>query len=352
MKYTNLTIDGVKNLPPNRNWNRISQYCKLDLEMLRAFKDDLNWRIVSKHQRGLTSEIVEEFKDYIEFNSLSENKFYKMSKEDIALHEDKLNWNAISRTHDFSFSELLRYRSKIRWWILTNYRKELVNDIEVLREFMREISDSSGLSSLSRYIKEEYIPEFEHLLYWEIVSSRTDLSTAFVRRYRNYIDWNMYFHSENMFNLEVLEEFADRINWRTYLSFFKYFYKTFVGDCRESTLAEIRRIGGEYIFNVPVLVDRNRLLENIHYIFPEWFVCTEKISVSLGSEGIFMIDLRDTSKIFLATEHHRCRSVYTVKSFFEDIDKDRRVHAHFRDQVIEAVGPLIIAAKEKEMTHL
>lgn len=102
-------------------WDIVSQYRTLDLELLKEFEYKLNWRLLSKFQK-LTTEIMEVYKDKINWNKVS--KYQKLTEEQIITFEKYLNMERVCQYQNLNQNlyEKLNLTSKC-WKIVSKYQK-------------------------------------------------------------------------------------------------------------------------------------------------------------------------------------------------------------------------------------
>lgn len=86
-------------------WDSISSKYNLSIELLREFKDEINWGIMCKeNNKSIDIKILSEFKNYISWGCISTYRI--LTVEEMDLFKDVLNWQLISILQPLSFEAL------------------------------------------------------------------------------------------------------------------------------------------------------------------------------------------------------------------------------------------------------
>lgn len=102
-------------------WDIVSQYRTLDLDLLREFEYKLNWKLISKYQE-LTTEMMDAYKDKINWNKVS--KYQQLTDEQIITFEKYLNMERVCQYQNLNENlyDKLNLTPK-DWKVVSKYQK-------------------------------------------------------------------------------------------------------------------------------------------------------------------------------------------------------------------------------------
>ena len=170
------------------DWEAISQNPKLDASVLWNYKDNLNWKLVTKNKIDCSNlQQLEKYQEYIDWRFVSDSDKFELSninlnkfkqyldwhtinnRTDFVINNDILNyfcdvidWNKASESREIVFTEELieQYRSKWNWQILKQNPSVVENLNSVLKKYKAEIN---CVTFLERFHQKPYIYHFTHL---------------------------------------------------------------------------------------------------------------------------------------------------------------------------------------------
>lgn len=186
----------------NLDWDSISSNSKLDVSVLWDYKDNLNWRNVTRNKVDCSDiQQLETFKDYVDWHFVSMCEDFKVTSGNLLEFKSKLDWQAINQREDFvitnetielfadvldwdrasgsqdiDFSERIveKYRSKWNWRILRRNPSVIDRLDDVLKKFIAEFNCADFVDN---FPQTPYIYHFTHLFNAiDIIKSRKILS--------------------------------------------------------------------------------------------------------------------------------------------------------------------------------
>ena len=105
------------------NKDVLSKIPSLPLEIIEEYKDELNWKYLSKYNKSLSSSTIKLYEDYISFDELSKNT--NLSVYDIKEYKNKLNivelLSSVHITDEKLLFELCG-NNDLYWYIIALYQ--------------------------------------------------------------------------------------------------------------------------------------------------------------------------------------------------------------------------------------
>lgn len=124
LKHLQLRIPESRNydsLTPEQ-WTEVSFYISLPLDLIRMYRDKVNWVRVS-HIQDVNDSFIDEMCEYIDFTWLSRNWNYIPSYYILHKYIDKpWDWNFLSANNNIPDSTILRLKHKFNWKIISHTR--------------------------------------------------------------------------------------------------------------------------------------------------------------------------------------------------------------------------------------
>lgn len=103
----------------NIDWSQISRREELDANVIFAFKDKLDWKILShsSHINISDIKILDRYKSYLDWNFISNSPNLSLTEEVLEEFKDYLNWIIVCRRTDFIITaEILeKFEPKLDW---------------------------------------------------------------------------------------------------------------------------------------------------------------------------------------------------------------------------------------------
>jgi len=111
------------------DWNKISKQ-ELSLDFIREFKDKVDWKRISYHQK-LSENFIREFKDKVYWYYISWRQI--LSEDFIREFQDKVNWDWIAKYQkSLSLNFVLEFKDKLHWGDMEKFQNMTREDIEKL----------------------------------------------------------------------------------------------------------------------------------------------------------------------------------------------------------------------------
>ena len=160
--------------------------------------DDVNWSIISISQifsDSLKIELIREFKDKIDWYHIS--KHQKLSENFIREFKNEVNWCRISKCQELSEEFIREFKDKIDWGEISRYQK-------LSEEFIREFQNKVNWYLISEYqnLSENFIREFQNKVYWSHISIYQKLSENFIREFQDKVDW---------YNISIYQKLSEKL---------------------------------------------------------------------------------------------------------------------------------------------
>ena len=108
------------------NWTLISKHQKLSEDFIREFKDEVAWTRISSYQK-LSEEFIREFQDKVYWSHIS--SYQKLSESFIREFKDKVYWDNISDIQKLSDNFCKEF----------NLKSDILNSIFYCGEYSRTI---------------------------------------------------------------------------------------------------------------------------------------------------------------------------------------------------------------------
>jgi len=186
------------------DWNAISQNSNLSTDILWDYRDNLNWKFVTKNEKFNVSDtdLLSKYQEYIDWHFVSQSDKFNASIENLNQFKDKLKWTIINQRDDFKISQevLEPFADVLNWTnvsksmeisftedLIERYRKywdwaELRKNAQIIDRLdttlLKYQTEFNCVDFLERFrYKTPYIYHFTHLFNAiEIIKSRKILS--------------------------------------------------------------------------------------------------------------------------------------------------------------------------------
>jgi hypothetical protein len=173
------------------NWFNISFSQKLSEDLIREFKDVVDWRQICEFQI-LSEDFIREFKDVVDWNIISQCQ--RLSENFIREFQNKVDWQKISTFQRLSELFIAEFKDKVCWHFICI-------DQKLSERFIREFKDKVDwdLIAVNQPLNESFIEEFQDQIDWVVISAYQKLSDNFIKKLKDnshYFD-NIKFYSHN-----------------------------------------------------------------------------------------------------------------------------------------------------------
>jgi hypothetical protein len=201
---------------------------------------------------NFNEEIVREFKDLLNWNVIS--RVPNLSEDFIEEYKDQVNWDWISAIQNLSETFIQKNRNYINWQFLSRNNSISVN-------FIRENIDNLDFQEISKNIilDEDFIREFQDRLDWDsISSSNAILSDDFLDEFKNKINWDLI--CKKLLSYEQDDEYTKLI---TTITRFKDYINidTLIKNARWSS-----QLPMNFLLKIKQFFDINNFITNNHRI--------------------------------------------------------------------------------------
>jgi len=189
---TTLSLDFIEKYKDHLDLKRIPLYkyeynnLVTNEKFLEQFKDKIEWKYISA--RYLTPELIEKYKEYINFNengmSYFTERFTNEKEADVFLE---------------------KYKDKIDSFRFTQWASE-----ELLRKNVDKIDfDRIGF----RKISDEFIEDFQDKIVWESFWCFNETPEKYVEKYLDKVEWKKLSKNSNL-SEKIIEKYSDKVDWR------------------------------------------------------------------------------------------------------------------------------------------
>lgn len=223
-------VDVLRKFKNELNWNDISNNNHLSIDMIREFKDYINWSIVLLNLQ-LSSDIITEFKDSfkeIDWASI----VYNISLTIEIITEFKnyfcnYDWILLSYNKLITIDLIREFKHCLDWYVITenklqhikNNNPSYISDsIEFIREFKDYITWNN--TNIEMLFSIEFINEFKTYINWYDIKTKQglnimfkymDLNPKFIEDYKNMLPWNVISYKYKNITDTFIEQYKDEI---------------------------------------------------------------------------------------------------------------------------------------------
>jgi hypothetical protein len=176
----NLSSEILWDYKDQLDWELITQnkIIKLsDVSFLSKFQNHLDWTYISNSEEfSISLENLNHFKNSLNWSKICERKDFVIYEEHLLSFAEVLNWSKVSMSMNIQFtSELIeRYRNKWDWQLLRNNPQVIERLESTLSDYQAEFN---CVDFLEQFDREPFIYHFTHLFHAiDIVGNRKILS--------------------------------------------------------------------------------------------------------------------------------------------------------------------------------
>lgn len=184
------------------NWDKISEYQKLNESFIEKYENYVNWKKISEHQ-NLSEDFIEKFKHNVWWDGLilkytNDSFVYRFSefyKYGVLDYSKQYGENLIrSKPHIFNFRNLPRYQN-------------------LSTQFIIDFFDKLDKAELEKHqiLTEEIIRKYADVFDWTKITKHQRLSQDFMREFSEKIDWVEAPKFQKM-DEKFIMEFVHKIN--------------------------------------------------------------------------------------------------------------------------------------------
>lgn len=202
---------------------------KWDWDILSGFKDwgkSSKWIYFSKiNAIVISSEMLDLFQGFWNWNHLSINPNVQWSQEIIVKYESRWNWYSLRKNKRVPWTIPLieKYDAKLfdsfggkkTLWDLSD-NTAMAWDIEIMKEYKENWAWSSLSRNPSVIITYDKLDQFRFNWDWQILSeeSNVDWSIEILTDFKEFINWNKLCQNQNViWTREILVRFKDKLDW-------------------------------------------------------------------------------------------------------------------------------------------
>lgn len=210
-------------------WYEICVWQELSEEFIEKYKNSINWYIISL-LRSLSYEFVVKYKDYVIFEALRLNKWYKelpeeqkqkikavldnqkdienLNEEELVLVAHKLTdeeWEQLCKTRQFSLEFIEKVKDHINWEKVVRYQK-------LTEEFMEKYKELIDFKQVAKYQKlsQAFIDKYVNKFYRKDLCTYQELSEEFIEKYHNKLNWYYVCRFQKL-TMPIILKFKNRI---------------------------------------------------------------------------------------------------------------------------------------------
>lgn len=144
---TELTIMTLELLKDKElDWNVISERTVLNRDVIIAYKDKLNWKILTKSMDFSKKTVLSTFKKHLDWSYVSKSERFPLTSDNLEKYKDYIDWNILCGRSDFLPTEqmLADYEDKVDW-----HRISQMGSIHFTRELVDRFIDKWDWVALS-----------------------------------------------------------------------------------------------------------------------------------------------------------------------------------------------------------
>lgn len=173
---------------------------------------------------GLTEKVIEQYdkKKQWDWNALVQNESINFSFEYIDKHEDKpWNWHSLAHREGLPFDVVLSHKEKDWDWHYLSTLDIFVPSVDLLT-YLAEHDYEIDWNSVSenKELTSDVIDTFKDKINWNVFVNccsalRSIATVDFLKKYKDAISWEDFNERLGVdVETEMLQEFANRLNWR------------------------------------------------------------------------------------------------------------------------------------------
>ncbi len=169
-------------------WHFVQTKCILPKSVLRKKCGSLDWSLVYSEYESFTDDMVRELKDYVSFERLC--RFgRKMTEQCIREFADRIDFHCLSGARELSFDFMDEFRDRLDWNKITE-KKIYYGHLD--DEFLTRFADCLDWHLLSRGsgLLDEQLEKYRDFLDWRELSVWRKWNATTVAKYCDLIDWN------------------------------------------------------------------------------------------------------------------------------------------------------------------
>lgn len=203
------------------DWEAISGNPCLSLEILWDYKEDLDWKSLTKNSVIDISDIgfLNKYQEYLDWNYISQSEKFFISSENLHQFKDKLNWNVI------------------------NNRKDFVISHELLEPFADVLNWSNVSQSMNVHFTEEIIEKYRNKWDWQLLKNNPQIIDR--------LDFTLKKYKAEFNCVHFLEQF-DRI---PFIYHFTHLFNA-IGIIKERKILSRNKADGKFANAAGNLVER------------------------------------------------------------------------------------------------
>lgn len=187
------------------NWSSISKLSDINFseEIIVLLKDkDLDWKFVSQNKtfipnsttlsllkgkdldwtaisinKNLSTEILWDYKDNLDWKHITKNEKFDVSDIELLYkYEDYLDWSFVSQSDKFqvSYNNLKQFKYKLHWRIINERLDENISE-EMLESFADVLDWSNVSQSMEIHFTEELIEKFRNNWDWQLLKNNPQI---------------------------------------------------------------------------------------------------------------------------------------------------------------------------------
>jgi hypothetical protein len=207
----------------------LSKYFQVTLDLLEKFRDYWNWEDLSQNQfLPWSIELIGKYRSYWNWWTLSRNEFLPWSIELIGQFRDHWNWETLSSNRSLDWTtELIDKYEKYWYWGGEGYLEGLSNNLGLpwSVDFIEMYEDKwtwKNLSGnpelpLSDYLIEKYKEKWD----WEVLCSNPNLhlSVNQLEKYEKYLYWGNKYYLDGLSgsslpsSIPMIEKYLNKWDW-------------------------------------------------------------------------------------------------------------------------------------------
>jgi hypothetical protein len=215
-----VSVPSEKWIHTTRDWITISRFQPLTAEFVETHKAHIVWSEVSRNQRVTTTFLLEN-KDYVEWDAVSRTiNIWRRDPSELVIIEHLIDWSVVSKTNDcFSHKFVETFAEVLDWHVLSTS----ILEPATLTEFADYIdwtlyAQTHGYidASLLRQLTQRICTRVESVRtekWWTMATKNLLFTDEMLDEFANVVDWRVVARSKK-YSPDTKQRFASRMWWR------------------------------------------------------------------------------------------------------------------------------------------
>lgn len=265
------------------NWNSIckNELFELSDEVLTTFNDKIDWQLITcnKHIDLNKEEFLNKYKNYLDWDYISDSCMIKLSNEWLNKFKIYINWNILSKRNDLIINEnlLSQFKDNIDWNVLF-----IRDDFEIKESFLYGYASYLNWNIISEStlinFTEKLIDDFQDYWNWQKLSK----NPAFIEK----LDSVLYKYKKHHNIVLFLNEMDNQLSsWKGFVYHFSHLFNA-VDIIKSRKIYSRDKGDGKFSNAAGNLVDRRDTAHNYARFYFRPLTPTQFYNECLGHDSL------------------------------------------------------------------